>query len=150
MRSVMELVGGAWVVAIAVGLEALPSVGWTWVVVIAVGLKTSPSMGIDSLNPLKWEFVEIWFQLHWRRLEEVNGRKLISASLAQKHLIKTFLTSFTSCSWNILITSVRKIYCQLTHYGPCVPKTFDSSFLVIMFVVFMKNFEVCEWMKLTP
>ena len=50
-------------VAIAVDLEALPSVGWTCVVVIAVGLETSPSMGIDS-NPLKWEFVKIWFRLH--------------------------------------------------------------------------------------
>ena len=37
----------------------------------------------------------------------------------------------------------------MAHSGPPVTKTFDSSFLMIVFVVFMKNIDAGDWKKMT-
>ena len=85
-----------------------------------------------------------------RWLEEGKGRKLISASLAQKHLIRTFLTSFTSCSWKIFIKLIGTILLPFSSFWrPCAqniwlgllsPKTLDSNFFDVIYVVILKKF----------
>ena len=66
---------------------------------------------------------------------ELMGVRVISASWAQKRLIPTFYTWCRSSSWKIF-----SLRFERTHFGLLSPKTFDSHFLDMMYVAFMKNF----------
>ena len=70
--------------------------------------------------------------------------RLISATWAQECLIPTFLTWFTSISWKIFFPPIRASYWLLDSSWPPKPKTFDSYFLDMMYVEFMKNFHVAD------
>ena len=113
--------------------------------------------------------------------------RLILASLAQKHLIPTFLTWCTWSSWKIVFSPIRERYWLLDSFWPpepknvwfllsrhdvrrvhekfssrrferaigcktnfrlLSPKTFDSYFLDMVYVEFMKNFLLADLSEL--
>ena len=59
---------------------------------------------------------------------------------AQKRLIPTLQTPCTSKAWKIFFTPFERTDGCYTHFGFLSPKTFDSYFLDMMYVKFMKNF----------
>ena len=79
---------------------------------------------------------------------ELLAVRIILASWAQKRLIPTFYTWCTSSSWKIFISPNRVSYWLLDSFWPPEPKTFDSYFLDMMYVVFMKNFLLADWSEL--
>ena len=70
---------------------------------------------------------------------QLMGVRLISASWAQKRLIPTLPTSCTSNSLEIFFPPIR---------GNWDPKTFDSYFLDMIYVEFMKKFFLADSSKL--
>ena len=71
---------------------------------------------------------------------ELMGVRLISVSWAQTRLIPTFSTSCPSSSWKIFLSPIRTSYWLLHSFRPPNPKAFDSYYLDIMYVEFMKIF----------
>ena len=70
---------------------------------------------------------------------------VISASWAQKRLIPTFYTWCTFSSWKIFFSPIRASYLAVRLILAFLnPKTFDSYFLDMMYVEFMKNFLLAD------
>ena len=69
-----------------------------------------------------------------------SGRKNIWFLLS-RHDVRRLLEKFSSWRFE------RAIGCY-THFGLLSPKTFDSYFLDMMYVEFMKNFHLASWNKL--
>ena len=75
--------------------------------------------------------------------------RLISASWDQKRLIPTFDTWCTSNSWKIFFSPIPASTLLLDSFRPPEPKNaFDSYFLDMMYVEFMKNFLLADSSKL--
>ena len=70
--------------------------------------------------------------------------RLISASWAKKPLIPTFEIWCTSSSWKIFHPPIRASWCHLDSFGLLNQKTFDSYFLDMMYVEFIKNFTLAD------
>ena len=85
-------------------------------------------------------YVEFMKNFHLACWNKVMAVRLISASWAQKRLIPAFYTWCTSTSWKIFFSPIRASYKLLDSFRPPEPKTFDSYFLDMMYVEFMKNF----------
>ena len=71
---------------------------------------------------------------------DLMGIRLISAFLAQKRLI--LLSRHDVCQVHEKFSSQRfgRAFCSLTHFGLLSAKTFDSYFIDIMYVEFMRKF----------
>ena len=70
---------------------------------------------------------------------ELLAVRLILASWTQKRLIPTFWIWCTLNSWKIFFPPIRASYWLLDSFWPPEPKKFDSYFLDLMYVEFMKN-----------
>ena len=70
--------------------------------------------------------------------------RLILALWAQKRLIPTFKTWCTSSSRKIFFSPIRTSRWLLESFRPPEPKTFDSYFLDMMYVEFIKNFPLAD------
>ena len=79
---------------------------------------------------------------------QLMGVRLISASWAQKRLIPTLPTSCTSNSLEIFFPPIRGNWWVLDSCSPPDPKTFDSYFLDMIYVEFMKKFFLADSSKL--
>ena len=113
---------------------------------------------LDSFRPS--EPKNVWFLLsrhHVRRVHEkylladssqLMRVRLISASWAQKRFIPTLQTSCTSNSWEIFFSPIRANWWVLDSFSPLSPKTFDSYFLDMIYVGFMKNFFLADTSEL--
>ena len=66
--------------------------------------------------------------------------RLILTSWAQKRLIPTFWVWCTSSSWKIFFSPIRGSWWLLDSFRPPEPKTFDSYFLDMMYLEFIKIF----------
>ena len=73
---------------------------------------------------------------------------LISASIAQRRLNPTLWTRCTSSSWKIFFSPIRASSWLLDSFRLLSPKTFESYFLDMMHVAFMKNFLLADSSKL--
>ena len=71
---------------------------------------------------------------------ELMAVRVISASWTQKRLIPTFYTWCTSSSWKMFLWPIRASYWLLYSFWLPDQKTFDSYFLDMMYVEFIKNF----------
>ena len=71
---------------------------------------------------------------------ELMAVRLILASWAQKQVIPTLWTWCTSSSWKIFFSAIRASWWLLDSFCILSPKTSDSYFVDMMYVVFMKNF----------
>ena len=85
-------------------------------------------------------YVELMKNFLVADLRELFAVRLILGPWAQKRLIPTFLTWCTSSSWKIFFSPICASYWLLDSFWPPEPKTFDSYFLYMMYVEFMKNF----------
>ena len=105
---------------------------------------------LDSFRPPEPKNVSLLLSRHHvRRVHEkylladssqLMGLRLISASWAQIHLIPTFQTWCTSSSWKIFFSTIRRAIGCFIHFGLLSPKTFDSYFIDIIYVKFMRKF----------
>ena len=89
-------------------------------------------------------YVEVRQKFFLADSSELMGVRVISASWAQKRLIPSFYTWGTSSSLKIFLSPIRGSWWVLESFGLLGPKTFDSSFLDMMYVEFMKNYFLAD------
>ena len=105
----------------------------SWAYFALLSPKTFDSYFLDMM------YVEFLKNFLLADSSDLMAVRLISASWAQKRLIPTFLTWSTWSSWKIFFSPIRVSYWLLDSFPPPEPKTFDSYFLDMMYVNFMKN-----------
>ena len=89
-------------------------------------------------------YVEFMKNFSFTDSSELMAVRLISASWAQKRFIPTFRHYVRRVHEKFSFRRFERADGCYSHFGLLSPKTFDSYFLDMMYVVFMKNFLLAD------